>query len=131
MGVVKYNYLCVLDEKARLGIDFVWGVQSTPADQGTGSTGSGGTTTNPDVTVDTDDTATGTDDGTVTEESEEPEEESNEFDFFDDLTETERVTAYITFGFNVIFFISCIAFLVFRFCCNQSVKEEQPKSRFV
>ena len=126
MGVVKYNYLCVLDEKARLGIDFVWVVEDTPADQG--STGSGGTTTNPDVTVDTDDTATGTDDGTVTEE---PEEESNEFDFFDDLTETERVTAYITFGFNVIFFISCIAFLVFRFCCSQSVKEDQPKSRFV
>ena len=129
MGVVRYNYLCVLDEKARLGIDFVWGVDNTPTDPGTGSNGSGGTTTNPDVTVDTDDTATGTDgDGTVTEQ---PEEESDEFDFFDDLTETERVTAYITFGLNVIFFISCIAFLVFRFCCNQSVKEEQPKSRFV
>ena len=87
MGVVKYNYLCVLDEKARLGIDFVWGVQTTPADQGTGSTGSGGTTTNPDVTVDTDDTAAGTDDdGTVTEEPTEPEEESNRlnFDFIKD-----------------------------------------------
>lgn len=89
-----------------MGNDFEWGYQidDTDNDSANGTNGDGSTNE--------------TETETLTNE------EDDSFDFFDDLEETERYIAYITFGLNFIFIVTFIIWISYRCCCSKDPNQK-------
>lgn len=107
LGIVSYHYLCLRDEKSRQGADFVWGSENDATTSSSLVDAITGSVTDQTVNV---------------ESNLESVNDSRDYSFFDDATDTELYIGYITFGLNVIFLIMLIIWITNKFCCENRDK---------